>query len=378
MMRVFGVWVLAGLLTAAAQGLPRICGSCGREDTTGASHCRHCQAGLPEAPDAKPAAPPESGAAAASGSRDAALFEAARADVQAARGEAARRPAVALALFDNARALLAAADPASLPAETGETLLAEIQPCRAALAGTQQRCPACSGSGRRQIRIARLADTRADEAPATREMGQACPACGGRGVIPGSRDVEAVRLLILQGRREAGLMLQTAGRVAAGRAWIPSAWPRERTPAQLAAIRKTLAASCPSCAGLGVMTCRKCAGTGRQPCANRQCRDGWIEQETGNTLSPRTALTRRVRCPFCEGTGRTDCQTCRGQGCVACGDCRGTGLAAPCRACGGEGVAPCRACRSRRRRGDAEPCAVCRDTGQMTCGRCQGDGYTVK
>ena len=70
------VVLMAALLAAAVlRGQLRICGSCGREDTTGASHCRHCQAGLPEAPDAKPAAPPESGAAAASGSRDADLFE---------------------------------------------------------------------------------------------------------------------------------------------------------------------------------------------------------------------------------------------------------------------------------------------------------------
>jgi len=168
----------------------------------------------------------------------------------AAREEEPRRPEVALALYENARALLAAADPTNLPPASGQAVLDGLQRCRGALAVTGQTCPACGGSGRQRIVLQQLAGGTGDEPPATRATGAACAACGGKGTVAGTREVETTRLLILQGRREAGLRLQAAGRVAAGRRppaarhARASAWPgARRAPARVGSPARTASAA---------------------------------------------------------------------------------------------------------------------------------------
>ncbi len=368
------------LMALGATGQLRICGSCGREDEAGGALCVFCRAALPPAPAVAVAQAPLP-AARASASNDAALaaaaFEQVRLDVTAARAEEARRPEVALALYENARALLAVADPARLPPDTGSSVLAGLQRCRATLAISGQSCPSCGGSGRQQIKLVQLAGGAETENAATRSTGAACETCGGRGTIRGTRDVETTRLLILQGRREVGLQQQSAGRVAAGRAWIPRAWAEALTPTQLAAIRRTIAAGCPVCAGMGLAQCRKCTGTGTQACTNKKCRQGWIEQDIANALSVTTDLTRRVKCPVCQGTSKVGCTVCRSRGGVACGACKGTGLGETCRTCGGEGVVTCRACRTRRSEAADTVCESCKGTKRMLCGSCKGDGFSA-
>ncbi len=378
-MRKLVVLMTLLLATAAVRGQLRICGSCGREDSAGGAVCTACQTPLPDIPP--PPAPADNAAEGQEPSPAATLaagaFEQARLDVLAARGEESRRPEVALALYGNARALLAAIDPTNLPPATGQSVLEGLQRCRVALAVTGQACPACSGSGRRQVVFQQLAGGSADAT--TRSTSAACATCGGTGAVSGTRDVEAARLLILQGRREAGMRLQAAGRVAAGSAWIPKAWAQELMPRQLAAIRRIAAADCQACAGIGLERCKACAGTGRKPCTNRKCRDGWVEEKPGNTLTPQTALARRVKCPVCQGTGAVNCQPCRGKGAVACARCKGAGLAAPCRTCGGEGVSECRTCRTRRHAADdTSLCPKCRNSGWMLCERCKGDGVVAR
>jgi hypothetical protein len=382
MTRKISVLVVAAWVALAVRGQLRICGSCGREDTAGGPTCAYCQAPLPDAPAPEPK-PADNAPVNGEASPDAQLaqraFEAARLDVLAAREEESRHPEVALALYENARALLAVVDPAALPPDTGKALLEGIQRCRGALAVTGQVCPVCGGTGRQQITLQQLAGGTEAAAPATRTTGAACPSCGGRGAVSGNRDVEATRLLILRGRREAGLRLQAAGRVAAGQAWIPPEWSRELMPRALAAVRGAAAADCPACAGLGLAPCKPCSGTGQIPCPNRTCRNGWVEETVANTLSPKTALTRRVKCPVCQGTAKVECPACRGKGAVACRGCKGTGLATPCRTCGGEGVVPCRACRTRRRgEDDRAGCPVCKGSGWMLCERCKGDGCSTR
>lgn len=368
------------LMALGASGQLRICGSCGREDAAGAALCAFCKAALPPAPAVAVAQPPLPDARAAT-SNDAALaqaaFEQVRLDVSAARAEEARRPEVALALYENARALLAVADPARLPSDTGRSVLTGLQRCRAALAVSGQSCPACAGSGRQQIKLAQLAGGADTDNVATRSTGAACATCGGQGAIRGTRDVETTRLLMLQGRREMGLQQQSAGRVAAGRAWIPRAWADALTPAQLAAIRRTIAAGCPACAGMGLAQCRKCLGTGAQACTQKKCRQGWIEQNAANALSATTVLTRKVKCPVCQGTSKVACTVCRARGGVACGACKGTGLGEVCRTCGGEGVVTCRACRTRRTEAAGTVCESCKGTKRTLCGSCKGDGFSA-
>ena len=378
MKRSFSLFICVVLAAITACGQLRICGSCGREDTAGGARCTVCQELLPPIVTTEPPAVVETPVP-TDNPVSSVAFEAVRQDVLMAREEEARRPEVALALYENAQALLAVADSSQLPPEAGRAVLAGIQRCRAALAVTGQSCPACNGTGRQQITLLQLAGGSAAEAAApTRATGAICATCGGRGALVGQRDIEATRLLILRGRREAGLKLQAIGRVAAGRAWVPREWLETVTPMQIAAVRRVAAAGCPACAGIGLETCRKCSGTATQPCPNRACRDGWIEQKPTNTLTPKSALTRRVPCPVCQGKSRIACATCRSTGGVACEGCHGTGLAAPCRSCNGEGTVVCRTCQSTRPATAGKVCAACKGCGRMLCARCSGDGVVTK
>lgn len=368
------------LLAACACGQLRICGSCGREDLAGGTTCAVCKAPLPPLepgqPDSAPALSDASGTGSVADALSKQVFDLVKRDVEAARQEEDRRPEVALARYENARALLTLARAEHLPPGTARVVLDGLQRCRTALAVAGQACSACGGSGRQQVARVQLAGGDGEAAAETKlTTGAACATCGGAGTIRGRRGVEATRLLILQGRREAGLQQQAAGRVAAGRAWIPPSWPQERTPEQLALIRRTLAAECSACAGLGLEPCRRCLGSGTLPCKNKACRQGWVEQTVGNTLTPKTALTRRVKCPDCQGTTRVACPACRGGGGTACSGCNGTGTSEPCRSCGGEGTVPCRSCRTRATTEQTEPCETCQGTRRMLCNRCHGEGY---
>jgi hypothetical protein len=137
-MRKLVVLMTLLLATAAVRGQLRICGSCGREDSAGGEFCTACQARLPDIPP--PPAPADNAAEGQEPSPAATLaagaFEQARLDVLAARGEESRRPEVALALYGNARALLAVIDPTNLPPATGQSVLEGLQRCRVALAVT--------------------------------------------------------------------------------------------------------------------------------------------------------------------------------------------------------------------------------------------------
>jgi hypothetical protein len=373
-----GIFTLI-LLATFASGQLRICGSCGREDLSGGTSCAVCKSPLPPIergqPDTKPGLSNASETAPGADALSKQVFDLVKRDVEAARLEEVRRPEVALARYENARALLTLARAEHLPPGTARIVLDGLQRCRTALAVTGQTCPVCGGSGKQQVARVQLAG--GDEAAAEPKLttGAACATCGGTGAIRGRRGVEATRLLILQGRREAGLQQQAAGRVAVGRSWLPPSWPKERTPEQLAVIRRTLAAECTACAGLGLEPCRRCQGSGRQPCKSKACRQGWIEQTAGNTLTPKTALTRRVKCPDCQGTAHVDCPACRGGGSAACRGCNGTGKSEPCRSCGGEGTAPCRSCRTRAAAEPPAPCETCQGTRRMLCNRCNGEGY---
>ncbi len=359
-----------------------ICDICGHEAEDGATVCAHCGAPLPVAPPAEPA--PEAVDDAMKGETPtgaAALarraFEAARADVLLARDEEKRRPAVALAFYENALALIAAVSAAELPPGTGPAILAGLQHCRDALSVSDRICDACAGTGRRRIPVA-LLEGAPEEGAGKMLEGSICAACGGTGRLRGKSNVEATRLTIVQGRREAGLKLLAAGRVALGRAWVPDDWPATLTARQTAAVRKAVAPPCAVCAGLGVEGCRTCGGTGSITCTAPGCRQGWVEQTTRNALSPKTALKQRVRCPVCGGSGKIPCPDCHGEGRKACKACGGSGAAPVCSACGGEGIVTCTRCRGVPSPPGTPPCPACQGTGVMLCRSCHGDGCRTR
>lgn len=375
-------WIVGLCLTAlltCADEVPRVCGQCGHEAKPDATHCAHCAALLPEV--AQPASPDPGDADHAELQSPATqneafnVFDTLRLDVQMAREEASGRPHVALALYENAMALLTAANPDDLPPGAGQALLDGLRQSRTALGDVARTCNACGGSGRRQIAVARLEGGASPGNPQTAVAGSTCPICGGTGRIRVPRDAEGAKRSILQGQREAALMLRAAGRVPLGRAWIPPEWEPTLSNRQKAAIRQAVAPRCPACAGLGIERCRTCRGTGAVVCRAPGCRQGWIERSSPPTqaLTPRSLHTR-TRCTQCNGTGKISCVDCRGTGQATCRACKGRGEPPSCHTCGGSGLLPCRRCAGKPPQPGAPPCPECGGEQVVLCRSCQGDG----
>ncbi len=312
-----------------AEGL-RICPSCGREDETGAANCPACGAALPPvATEAAPAATPPVEEGSASSATNA-FAEAAR-DVAEARRCRAEAPERALALYENALALLAAEAGANFNEKAAAAVAKDIEGLRAEV---KRRYP----------------------------------------------DVSAQRLARQRGAKDAALFFKSAGRISCGRVWVPAIWLETLTPPQIAAVRQTLPPPCKECAGLGFEVCRSCNGRGKQPCRNSGCKNGWIYEKSSNDLSPKTALKTRQKCPVCKGTSFAPCDTCNGAGAVLCQKCGGSGEAPVCSSCHGSGLMDCRECKRRRNRPGAseEPCQACKGTHQTLCTKCGGDGRVTK
>ena len=323
--------VIAFLLVAAmsfflyADGL-RICPSCGREDEVGVEKCPACGAALPpleKAAEPLPEVPaaPQSGYQAVSNAFD----EAAR-DVKEAGKCREESPAKALAIYENALALLSSESGAAFKESAAKVIVKEIEATKT-LVKTQ------------------------------------------------NPSLTKHRLALQQGVKDAVLYFKGAGRIQCGRAWIPTIWSEELTPAQIASVRHALPPSCKSCAGLGFDLCAKCNGRGRQPCKNPGCKQGWIYQQSANDLSPKTALKTREKCPECQGSSFQNCLGCNGNGTVICKKCNGTGEASLCTSCQGTGLIECKSC---KKSPAGAVCPECKGTQEALCKKCGGDGRIIR
>lgn len=162
------------------------------------------------------------------------------------------------------------------------------------------------------------------------------------------------------------------GRTPLGRVWVPADWPSLLAPPAIVAIKLALPTRCDSCQGSGSTPCRSCGAQGSVPCKFQGCKNGWVTRKPTNTLSPKTDLNIREKCPACRGSARVPCRDCAGRGSIPCKQCGGSGDAPVCKACGGLGLTSCKACAKSGIRPD---CPVCRGTGMALCGKCNGDGH---
>lgn len=320
---VFALFSLASIVLAADL---RICPSCGREDEVGVEKCPGCGTALPPVGNKEPLTTTYTKAEDKT-QKNAdvsvnALAEAS-ADVQAARKCREKSPAKALAIFQNAMALLAVESGADFKTSAAAAIASEIESSKALLQSM------------------------------------------GGGLL-------ARRAALQQGVRDAELYYRSLGRVQVGRVWIPSDWNEKLSPLKIAAIRQSLPPECRSCAGIGFDVCSKCDGRGRVQCGNKGCQQGWIAEQSANDLSPKTALKTRHKCPVCKGSSLQHCQECKGTGAVICKKCAGTGAAPVCTSCQGSGLTDCRDCR--RKGGGSDLCPACRGTKKTLCRRCGGDG----
>lgn len=310
-----------------------ICSECGRESDVSASFCSHCGAALsgaprPDSQDASAVAEADADSASANTAKSASVQDVASGAKAAARdwAEARKRRdagdvAAAFALLRNAQALLAANAGPAPSANAARSLAAEAEVAR-------------------------------------REFDEKFPAARRQAAITA-------------GLRSAETYFRGEGRVRLGNAWVPSGWVSALPPPSIAAIRTSLPPVCSACAGVGSTPCRSCAGSGTTPCKANGCNGGWVVRKPTNSLTPKTDIAIREKCPVCRGTARVSCRDCAGAGRAICKKCGGTGDAPVCKACAGTGLADCRQC---LKKGPDPDCPLCAGTGKVLCPKCGGDG----
>lgn len=298
-----------------------ICSECGREGEAGQSACSSCGAHF--APSKAPVEADAPKKALSSSATD--VMKAASADVAEARRVASENGALAIILYRNAQALLAA--------ESGEDF---------------------------EAKAARML---ADELKRTRD--------GFYESVAPSRRSAALR----KARREAEDYFRSVGRTPFGSVWVPLDWPQSLMPASLAAIRHAMQPRCVKCEGAGVDPCNKCGGAGRVKCRGPKCKNGFVERRNPNSLTPKTDLVIRDKCPVCKGTARDLCVDCAGKGVRPCKKCDGSGEAPMCKDCQGTGLEACRIC---TKNPPKEDCVFCKGSLRALCRKCGGDGKTIK
>lgn len=309
------------IATAASSEELRICPECGREGAADAEACESCGAKY-----APPAASSVSDSDDGKKKTEEATssIAAVKKDVAEARRVLDANPALALVIYRNAQALLAA-DGLTFNAKAAKILVEELKTARSRF--------------------------NSDVNPVNRKAALA------------------------KARREAEDYFRSVGRTPMGRVWVPIDWPGTLMPRAIAAVRSSLQPDCSQCGGEGGVPCKTCGGAGRVPCNGTGCKNGWVMRKPTNSLTPSTDLTIREKCPVCKGTAFVGCKACASRGAIACKKCGGSGEAAICSGCQGSGLEPCTECRKKPK---GSECVLCRGQGEMLCRKCGGDGRVAK
>ena len=359
-----------------AQGLV-VCKACGREAKPGETACKHCSAPLPKPQTggealAKPAAAPAA-------DKDAEVqryaAEGVEESVRQARELEKGQPEVALSYYQNALALMRLVPPGKFPASVGEAILAGNERTMQALQRGQVTCKKCSGSGKYQLDMSKVAASQGIKAV----EGVACPACKGVGSFAGFREVSKVMMAILQGRQEFERRQMLKGEVKVGRALVQAPLEKLLTNRQRALVMTGMPVPCSECKLAGRQTCTACRGSCWMKCTYPGCSKGMLKETRSQDTRQAKRLNEELvkKCPRCEGLAEVPCETCRGRGSVACKKCDGSGSAPRCSRCTGTGLMPCSKCK-----GSGElkggPCPECKGETAMLCTTCRGEGALAR
>ena len=371
-------WIVAALSAAVAvavwaQGLT-ICAACGREAKPGATVCAHCQAALPRqtvVAAAKPAEP--------SVDKDAEIgrlaSEVVESSVRMAHAVENQGPAVALCYYQNALALMRLVPADRFPASVGEVILEGNKRVMRTLSRESIPCKKCKGTGRFQLDMGKVDGKKGIKAV----DGVACPACRGLGYMTGAREVDKVKMAILQGRGEFERRQMVVGDVKVGRAFVPPALEKLLTNRQRALVMTGMPMPCPECQFAARQTCTVCRGTGWVKCDYKGCVQGVLKEERKSGTRQKKRLNEELvkKCPKCEGQAEIPCATCNGGGSVACKKCDGSGLASRCVKCTGTGLMACAKCKGTGLVKGA-PCPECKGETMVLCTSCRGEGAQTR
>ena len=370
-------WVMVALAAVAAvmwaQGLT-ICAACGREAKPGEAVCSHCQAALPKprsAVDTKPAEPTADKDAEV-GRQAAVVVES---SVRLAREAEKQEPAVALCYYQNALALMRLVPADTFPASVGEAILGGNKRVLQTLSRGTVPCRKCNGSGRFQLDMGKV-----DGKKGIKSVdGVVCPACQGAGHVAGLREVDKVKMAILQGRGEFERRQMVAGDIRIGRAFVPPELEKRLTNRQRALVMTGMPVPCSECQLAARQTCTSCRGSGWVKCDYKGCVQGVLKEErkSGSRQEKRLNEDLIKKCPKCEGLGESRCSVCKGTGGVACKKCDGSGMAPRCLKCTGVGLMACAKCKGTGSVKGAL-CPECKGENMVLCTACRGEGAQTR
>ena len=369
-------YIIVALLTVICIGIYIyaeniiICPKCGYENPETAKICEHCGANLPVKEQVEVVQEKPSDSNLWIGSKPGYLNPQVVEDEITVGKELMAKGEVDVAyfFFKNALALNLLTDSES-GKKLGEQIVELINKCSSTGATKKVPCDACGGSGKATGKFVSMKG----EVTYMEIAGRQCPQCGGTGYLIKPISVADKMLAIGKAKNKFTTLQKGRRFVQMGEAWIPMGLEQFLTVYQKVALRRTVAAPCTKCTGIGKIECPECKGTGLVKCPNPKCKNGIVEVETGGGLSSKTKLTRKEKCPVCNGKGTINCPKCSGSGGIVCPVCNGTGERPVCTRCGGQGLIPCPKCKGT---GSIKniPCDACQGTGVVICNSCNGDG----
>lgn len=367
------IFVLVSLLMATAIAFAgyMICPQCGWEQADTRIECVHCGAELASEPRAgeEPDDPASYGKdkekKTEPGERETAAFVRRCFSLAKERLEKGRLLEAEL-FFRNAMAVNATLSTNGVT-DLGPGLLRGIEICESRARISPQRCPACGGSGRRELRSEGLSGG----IPAA-SASVPCDLCRGNGRISGIVGVSKLKYQKAKAARIFRRHQVSRGNVRVGNVWMPEAMESNLSLEDRVALKQSWPDGCRECAGYGTVQCEGCSGTGWIECTNEACEDGYIlNLSTKKTLGTKSGSRRK--CSVCKGTSVIRCDECNGKGTVICESCQGQGTGAKCRQCDGAGLIKCSRC-SGNGMVEGQQCPECGGAGFLECRSCRGYG----
>ncbi len=364
---VFHVFIGLLLFTATVFASINICPKCGWENDDVRQICIHCEGQLIPSESASDDRTDDN--AAVSSGQEYIDADIAGKDISAGE-EHLRKGDIVLArlFFRNATALNMLTDPHESE-DRSDRIARLLAQCTQTAGTVSRKCSLCNGTGMGTIKTEML-DNKIRYRSA---HGKSCSRCGGKGFEMIQATINEMKYLRGQALKRYEALRQAMRFVRVGEAWVPQGLYGDLGVKQIALLKRSVARPCPECMGMCRVNCDKCKGAGATPCSNRKCNAGMVEEEVRNRLKNTSVMTRKVKCPVCNGAGEIRCVECNGAGSLACRKCGGTGDRSICGKCGGHGVAACARCGGSGvyKRG---ACSKCGGEGESLCSSCMGDG----
>ncbi|OVE75389.1 hypothetical protein BVX97_04785 [bacterium E08(2017)] len=245
----------------------------------------------------------------------------------------------------------------------------------------QKQCPRCGGSGKQEVKLSALEGASSEKKgfmgaknSSKKVPGKTCDRCRGNGKVSGIGKMIDLKFQAAREDKAFREHQQARKYEPVGNAWVPQDLVNSLDVKEKAKLMRGVVTPCSKCAGFGRIDCKDCKGEGRVKCDNRECINGRVPLEDGDSTVTRMQGKASKRCRECLGRGSLLCEDCDGDATVLCKYCEGSGESEKCRKCSGRGYIECRRCGGSMEYKGKE-CTYCRTEGVSICTSCNGEGH---